>query len=74
MERKGDYVDILFLPVAPYTIRVQSEQLEVTYPDISPPNSTDKPTFGPRPNTHATDFDFEAEVQHLPFKLNWGMK
>ena len=28
--------------------------------------------FGPRPNTLAADFYFEAEIQHLPFKLNLG--
>ena len=72
MERKGDDVDISFLPVVPNTIRVQSEQVEATSTDISPPNSIEKPVFGPRPNTNATDFDFEAEIQCLPFKLNLG--
>ena len=71
MERKGDDVDICFLPVVSDTIWVQLEQVEVTSTDIYPPNSPDKPTFGPRPDTHVTDFDFEAEVQHLPFKLNF---
>ena len=47
MERKGHDVDISFLPVVPDTIRVQSEQVEATSTDISPPNSIEKPTFGP---------------------------
>ena len=72
MERMGDNIDLSFLLVAPNTIRVQSGQVEATSSDISPPNSTDKPTFGPRPNTHATDFDFEAEIQNPPFKLYLG--
>ena len=72
MERKGYDVDILFLPVVPSDIWVQLEQVEVTSTDISSPNSIDKPTFGPRPNTQATDFDFETEVQCLPLKFNLG--
>ena len=73
MERKGKDVDISFLPVVPDTIRVQSEQVEATSTDISPPKCINKPTFSPRPNPQATDFDFEAEVQYLPFKLNLGV-
>ena len=39
---------------------------------MSPPDSSERPVFGPRPHTQAADFDFEAEVQCLPFKLNLG--
>ena len=45
---------------------------EATSKDISPPNSIEKPVFGPRPDTKITDFDFEAEIQCMPFKLNLG--
>ena len=70
MEHMGDDVDISLLLVVPNTISIQSEQVEATSTDISPPSSIDKPPFGPRPNTEAADFDSEAEVLHLPFKLN----
>ena len=71
MDKNVDDVDISFLPVVPDTIRVQSEQVKkTTSTDISPANSPDKPTFCLRPNTQAAGFDFEAEVQYLPFKLN----
>ena len=70
MERKRDNINISFLPVAHNTSRVQLEQLEVTSSNITPPTSSDKPAFGPRPNTEATDFNFQAEGNHLPFKLN----
>ena len=70
MEITGDDVNISFLPVVPDTIRVQSKQVETTPTDISPPNSSERPVFGPRLDTQAADFDFEAEIQHLPFKLN----
>ena len=56
----------------PDTIRVQVEQVEATPTDISTPNPNEKPIFGPRPDTQSTDFDFEAEVKCLPFKLNLG--
>ena len=59
---KGDDVNISFLPVVHNTIRVQSEQVETTFTDISPPDSSERPVFGPTPDTQATDFDFEAEV------------
>ena len=72
MEIKGDDVNISFLPVVPNTIRVQLEQVEAKPTDISPPDSSEKPVFDPRPDTQAADFDFEAEVQFLPFKLNLG--
>ena len=72
MERKGDNVDISFLPAVPDTVRVQSEQVEAISTDISPPNSIEKPVFGTRPNTKVTDFNSEAEIQCLPFNLNWG--
>ena len=68
---KGD-VNISFLPVVPDTIRVQVEQVEATPTDISTPNCNEKPIFGPRPDTQSAEFDFEAEVKHLPFKLNLG--
>ena len=73
MERKGDNINISFSPVTPNTIRVQSEQVEVTPSNITPPTSNDKPSFGPRPNTKAEDLDFQAEINCLHFKLNMGM-
>ena len=70
MERKGDNINRSFLPVAPNIVRVQLEQVQVTSSDITPVTSSDKSAFGPRQNTKATDFDFETEINHLPFKLN----
>ena len=46
--------------------------MESTPTDISPPDSNEKPVFGPKPDTQAADLDFKAEVQHLPFKLHLG--
>ena len=59
MEINGENVNVLFLPVVPDTIRVQAEQVEATPADISPPDSSERPVLGPRPDTQAADFDFE---------------
>ena len=72
MERQGDNIHISFSPVAPNSIRVRSEQVESTTPDIPPPTSNEKPSFGPRPDVKAANFDFQAEIDCLPFKLNMG--
>ena len=72
MEVKGDAVNVSFLPVVPNTIRVQVEQVESTSTGTSTPNTNERPVFGPRPDTQSADFNFEAEVKHLPFKLNLG--
>ena len=72
MERQGDNIQISFSPVAPDSIRVRSEQFESPTPEIDPPTSNEKPSFGPRPDVKSTNFDFKAEIDHLPFKLNMG--
>ena len=72
MDRKGKNSNISFSPVAPNTIRVKSEQVETTPSNTTPPTSSEKPSFGPGPDVDATDFDFQAEINHLPFKLNMG--
>ena len=72
MERQGDNIQISFSPVAPNSIRVRSEQVETATPDIDPPTSNEKPSFGPRPDVKYENFDFKAEIDCLPFKLNMG--
>ena len=66
MERQGDNIHISFSPVAPNSIRIRSEQVESTTPDITPPTSNEKPSFGPRPDMKSADFDFLGEIDHLP--------
>ena len=70
IEVKGDVANISFLPVVPNTIRVQVEQVESTSNGISTLDTNERPIFGPRPDTQSADFNFEAEVKCLPFKLN----
>ena len=68
MEREGDNIQIYFSPVAPDSIRVRSEQVET----VKPNTSSEKPSFGPRPDVESDNFDFKAEMDCLPFKLNMG--
>ena len=72
MERQGDNIHISFSPVAPDSIKVRSGQVESTTPNITPPTSDEKPSFGPRPDVKATNFDSQAEINCLPFQLNMG--
>ena len=72
MERQGDNIQISFSPVAPNSIRVRSEQVETVTSNIDPPTSSEKPSFGPRPDVESENFDFKAEIDCLPFKLNMG--
>ena len=72
MKRQGDNTNISLSPLAPDSIRVKSEQVESTTPDITPPTSNKKPSFGPRPDVKSTNFDFQVEIDCLPFKFNMG--
>ena len=72
MERQGDNIQISFSPIAPNSIRVRLEQVETVTSDIDPPTSNEKPSFGTRPDVKSENFDFKAEIDHLPFKLNMG--
>ena len=72
MEREGDNIQISFSPVAPESIRVRSEQVEIVTPNTDPPASNEKLSFAPRPDLESKNFNFKAEIDHLPFKLNMG--
>ena len=72
IEVEGDVGNVSFLPVVPDTIRAQVGQVEATSEDTSTPNPEEKLVFGPRSDTQSANFDFEAENNRLPFKLNLG--
>ena len=56
------------IPPADITATVKSVHNEPgTKPSAEPCSK-----FGPHPNTSAADFDFQQEVECLPFKLNLG--
>ena len=71
MERQGDNIQISFSPVAPNSIRVRSEQVETVTPDIEPPTSNEKPSFGPRPDVESENFDLRQKLIACLLSLTW---
>ena len=70
----GENIEVAFqsLPLADIMATVKAVHDE---PDTKSSKETNKephPTLGPHPNTKVADFDFQKEVEHLPFKLNLG--
>ena len=69
-QHHGDKIEVAFQPLQPADIMAT---LKSVHDDPSTkPSAEPCPTFGPHPNTSAADFDFQQEVEHLPFKLNLG--
>ena len=71
---EGDNIQVAFqlLPLADImaTVKVVHDE-----PGAKPSKEATKEshsTFGPCPNTKVADFDFQKEVESLPFKLNLG--
>ena len=73
-QQQGDNIEVVFQPLPLADIMATGDAVQ-NEPDTKPPNENNKephPTFGPHPTTNASDFDFQKEVEHLPFKLNLG--
>ena len=73
-QHQGNNIEVAFqpLPLADIMATVKPVHDE---PDIKPSTQNIKephPTFGPHPNTDVADFDFQKEIEFLPFKLNLG--
>ena len=69
-QHQGDNIEVAFqpMPLADIMAKVKSVHNELG----AKPSAEPHPTFGPRPNTSVVDFDFQQEVERLPFKLNLG--
>ena len=60
-----------FQPVPLQLINTNSCQVEAR--PIQPDSpKMERPEFGPRPDTNSTEFNFEKELDHLPFQANIG--
>ena len=71
--QQGKNVEVSFQPLSPADIMATVKAVH-NEPDTKPATENVKEphsTFGPHPNTDATDFDFQ-KVECLPFKLNLG--
>ena len=67
LEGKEDTINIASSQVTPNT-RVQSEQVEVSLSNITPPTSSNKPSFGP---LHDEDLGFCEKIKHtIPMTLD----
>ena len=71
MNWDGDNISVGFQPVPLQLINTNSCQVEAgpIQPD-SP--KIERPVFGPRPDTSSAEFNFEKELECLPFQLNTG--
>ena len=69
-QHQGNNVEVAFQPIPPADIMAT-----VNFIHDEPgtkPSAEPHPTFRPCPNTSVADFDFQQEVECLPFKLNLG--
>ena len=74
LHQQGKNIEVAFqpLPLAYIMATVEAVHDE---PDTKPSKESSKephPTFEPCSNANVADFDFQKEVEHLPFKLNLG--
>ena len=71
MNWDGDNILVGFQPVPPQLIKTNSCQVEAGAIQLDNPK-IERPEFGPRPDTNSTGFNFEKELDQLPFQLNIG--
>ena len=73
-QQQGNTIEVAFQPL-PLADIMATVNMVHNEPDTKPSNEANKeahPTFGPCLNTNVADFDFQKEIEHLPFKLNLG--
>ena len=66
---QGDSIEVAFQPISLADIIAA---VKLVHEPGAVQSAEPCPTFGPCPNTRAADFEFQQEVEHLPFKLNLG--
>ena len=69
-QHQGNNIEVAFQPI-PLAAIIATVKLVHDEPGTKP-SVQPHPTFGPHPNTSVADFNFQQEVEHLPFKLNLG--
>ena len=69
-QHQGDKIEVAFQPI-PLADIMANVKLVHNEPGTKPSDEP-HPTFGPHPNTSVADFEFQQEVECLPFKLNLG--
>ena len=72
LHQEGENIEVAFQPLPPADIMATVKAVH-DEPGPMPLKEAYKephPTSGPHPDTKAADFDFQKEVECLPFKLN----
>ena len=69
MNWDGDNILVGFQPVPPQLINTNSYQVEAGPIQLDSP-MIERPEFGPRLDTNFAEFNFEKELDCLPFQLN----
>ena len=69
MNWDGDNISVAFQPVPPQLINTNSCQVDMGPIQPDSPKS-ERPEFDPRLDTNSTEFNFEKELDQLPFQLN----
>ena len=74
LHQQGENIEVAFqpLPLAEIMATVKAVHDESDQMQLKEANKKPCPTFGPHPNTKVAGFDFQKELEHLPFKLNLG--
>ena len=72
LSHEGENIEVTFqpLPLADIMATVKVVHDESDTKPSKEANKEPHPTFKPCPNTKVADFDFQKEVEFLPFKLN----
>ena len=71
MNWDGNNITVGFQPVPPQLINTNSCQVEAGPIQLDSPQ-IERPVFGPRPDISSAEFNFEEELDCLPFQLNIG--
>ena len=69
MNQEGNNISVGFQPVPSQLIDTNSCQVEAGHIQPDGPE-IEKQEFGPRPDTNSAEFNFEKELDWLPFQLN----
>ena len=71
-EDGSDEVKFGFQPVPDESVRAEIMATQTDTESSEGKGAGELPKFGKRPDTSSPDFDFQSEVNRLPFKLNLG--
>ena len=74
LHQEEDNIKVAFQPLKLADVMASMKAVHDEPDQVSSKEASQEPCpkFGPHPNTKVADFNFDKEVEHLPFKLNLG--